>query len=526
MTVKHTEFSTKKPPQLVYLELGNGNGGMLLSISEEGFRFRAVTPVRANGDVPFAFSLDGSYRFEGSGSIEWVEEDGKSGGLRFTEISDEFRSELSKWLNAGSAQTLGREAMPAATEPIDTMERIRQEIRSGYPQRPAPQNSQPHSPQSSKQAPSKELRKEAPDLKPSEPKSKPVVPSPRKPQSVPEEAQPFPAPVPARPRTAESLVGARLFPLPPTSTPPGEDKKLTIGSAFLKPPQDAKPVRTSDHSSPAFTPSPQNSGRSFAQNPPKANILNSAMAIPVATRPHIPPLEESFENAWENAKLNAPAETPHLSRAAAGGIIALALAVILAAVAYNFRQDIGNILVQMGHSISGDTHSASVPAAESTKPDVPADDQQRAQVPSEIQSTDAGNEHKSSAVPPSGPNDGGASTVKPPATQNTAIKPQDTTDTKTEAPDSQTGQEEFNAARDILRGPYRAAEMPKAIDLLWAGVRKGYVPAEVTLADLFRRGEGVDQSCAQAKVLLIAASKKGSTDAKLMLRLMAEKGCD
>jgi TPR repeat protein len=68
--------------------------------------------------------------------------------------------------------------------------------------------------------------------------------------------------------------------------------------------------------------------------------------------------------------------------------------------------------------------------------------------------------------------------------------------------------------------------MPKAVDLLWAGVRKGYVPAEVTLADLFRRGEGVDRSCAQAKVLLVAASKKGSTDAKLMLRLMAEKGCD
>jgi hypothetical protein len=84
MTVGHRNFAQKKPEQLVYLELGGGNGGMLLSISDEGFRFRAVSPVRANGVMPFAFSLDGNQRLEGDGVIEWVEEDGKSGGLRFT----------------------------------------------------------------------------------------------------------------------------------------------------------------------------------------------------------------------------------------------------------------------------------------------------------------------------------------------------------------------------------------------------------------------------------------------------------
>jgi TPR repeat protein len=63
------------------------------------------------------------------------------------------------------------------------------------------------------------------------------------------------------------------------------------------------------------------------------------------------------------------------------------------------------------------------------------------------------------------------------------------------------------------------------VDLLWAGVRKGYVPAEVTLADLFRRGDGVEKNCDQARVLLVAASKKGSSDARQMLEQIAEQGC-
>ena len=88
-----------------------------------------------------------------------------------------------------------------------------------------------------------------------------------------------------------------------------------------------------------------------------------------------------------------------------------------------------------------------------------------------------------------------------------------------------SGQEEFNAAREMLRGDRRHRDLSRAVDLLWAGVRKGYVPAEVTLADLYRRGDGVAKSCDQAQVLLVAASKKGSPEARQMLEQMAEEGC-
>src|SRR6476661_207277 len=115
MAVSQKSFARKKPDQLVYLELGSGNGGMLLSISEDGFRFRAVSPVRPNGLMPFAFSFDGSHRLQGIGEVEWLEDDGKSGGMRFVEVSPDFRSALGQWLALDSRQAhAGREVTPRA----------------------------------------------------------------------------------------------------------------------------------------------------------------------------------------------------------------------------------------------------------------------------------------------------------------------------------------------------------------------------------------------------------------------------
>ena len=133
MEVDQQTFAQKKPDQLVYLELGSGNGGMLLSISNDGFRFRAVSGIRPDGTFPFAFSLDGSHRLQGIGEIAWLESDGKSGGMRFVDVSSEFREALDKWLSTASRhRDSGREVTPAAATPLDTMEKIRDELRRGF----------------------------------------------------------------------------------------------------------------------------------------------------------------------------------------------------------------------------------------------------------------------------------------------------------------------------------------------------------------------------------------------------------
>ena len=76
---RHSQRS--RPEQLVYVELETNNGGMMLNVSEQGFHFRAVSPVPQNGNIRFAFAIDGTRRLEGTGELEWAEENGRVGGF-------------------------------------------------------------------------------------------------------------------------------------------------------------------------------------------------------------------------------------------------------------------------------------------------------------------------------------------------------------------------------------------------------------------------------------------------------------
>jgi hypothetical protein len=102
-TSERSQFPSIKLDQLVYVELESGNGGMMLSVSEEGFSFRAVTPVRPNGKIHFSFLINDSDKLEGFGNIEWTEDDGKVAGLQFAELTPQFQQSLRRWLSQLSA---------------------------------------------------------------------------------------------------------------------------------------------------------------------------------------------------------------------------------------------------------------------------------------------------------------------------------------------------------------------------------------------------------------------------------------
>jgi hypothetical protein len=566
MAVGHQDFTQKKPDQLVYLELGVGNGGMLLTISEDGFRFRAVTPLRANASMPFAFSLDGRNRLEGEGTVEWVEEDGKSGGMRFTEVSPEFHATLGAWLNSDVSHQAGREVTPDAATPLDTMEKIRQELRAGYPQRPA--DATPAA-RVLEQKPAPRAFPHTVAQKNVSEKSSPDKNFPEKnvtEKSLPAQKKPtiFARTSEKMPDSKEPLTASRLFPLSSAnSTEPR--KSATVSSAFLKP---AKPVESvpalpakreapyTPASSALFRKAPKPPETPVDAEPPAAEPLVATEPFAAAhARPFIPPLEESFEQAWERARLTSPPDSPHLSRAAAGSIIAIALAIIFGALAYNFRQDIGSIFIQLGQSISGENRTAA-PApspSQESKPDTtpsaeanqtrsqPAASQSAASQPQNAPA-ESGNVGKSSAnstnpntnaakgaVTPgaSGMKSGNAAppVVNVPENSSPGVSADPAAKTSVTA-DSGIGQEEFAAAQDVLRGGNRQRDLSRAVALLWSSVKKGYVPAEVTLADLYRRGDGVEKNCDQARVLLVAASKKGSFEARQILEQIAEQGCE
>jgi PilZ domain len=113
----------KRFENLLYVEVEPGNGGMVLNLSEHGFGFRAVKRVRPNTEVKFAFNLDEKRRLEGRGRLEWSDKEGRVAGVQFTDVSDEFLSEMRSWManateypmqNGGSRSGSSVPAVPAA----------------------------------------------------------------------------------------------------------------------------------------------------------------------------------------------------------------------------------------------------------------------------------------------------------------------------------------------------------------------------------------------------------------------------
>jgi hypothetical protein len=87
------------------------------------------------------------------------------------------------------------------------------------------------------------------------------------------------------------------------------------------------------------------------------------------------------------------------------------------------------------------------------------------------------------------------------------------------------GGEDLLLAQPYLNNKSGPGGSAVAVRLLWAAVEKGNVQAEITLADLYSRGDGVKKSCDQARVLLRAAAEKGSDEASQELATVIRTGC-
>ncbi len=96
--LERRQSARKRFENLLYVEVEPGNGGMVLNLSEHGFGFRAVKRVRPKQEVKFAFNLDEKRRVEGRGRLEWSDKEGRVAGVKFTEVSDEFLSEMRNWM--------------------------------------------------------------------------------------------------------------------------------------------------------------------------------------------------------------------------------------------------------------------------------------------------------------------------------------------------------------------------------------------------------------------------------------------
>jgi TonB family protein len=101
-------------PSLAYVELDEGNGGIILNISEGGLSVQAVAGLM-DGLLPgVRFQLaETDTWIEANARITWTNETRKLAGLEFVDLSEDCRGSIRKWLERDSHPTAGSEAADA-----------------------------------------------------------------------------------------------------------------------------------------------------------------------------------------------------------------------------------------------------------------------------------------------------------------------------------------------------------------------------------------------------------------------------
>ncbi len=563
MTIK-TERRKKarnRPRSLVYVELESANGGMMRDLSEEGFALRAMMPLQASAKTQFAFSLDGKKRISGEGRIAWVKEDGRVAGIEFCGLPQSAREEIRGWL--ARIDLPGREEhKPAAFGDSDasTMEELRMEAHRSLAHVAAPKAEPvevaPHREPEIAATPvakvnrAEERREEVHSSPPQAAVSttKPVEITPaREPEilpipearvsrpevhleevhsSLPRMAMPTIRPVEAKPEVVAEKSSIAVPETPAHEEQ--EEKRFTLPRVSLASVGSA--ARTELVETPAeivAEPSVEVQ-RELPTVPEKMVVEEELEPLPVESR--LEPLPELEVESEFSEKIEEPL-WKHFTLGRAIGI--MVLLTLMAGAVVGHRQ-VGHALVWLGQMIAGDEETA--PAHTSTsEPAVPTSPAANttSQVPVTARPVSSAAPEAAAASGsmegrPTTPALSPAVTKTPstPALQPAMQQSREPGTVSTSEADTEGGLQEYREATWILKDKKREGEIPEAVRLLWAAVEKGNVRAEMTLAEMYQRGQGVAKSCDQARILWSAAVQKGSGEAQKQLEALAREGCE
>jgi hypothetical protein len=102
----------KAPERLTYINLQSGYAGIVRDISDGGLRFRVIDPLQESEQVHFWFVANFS-RIGGTGNLVWMDETKQTGGLQFTQLSEESREQIRSWLRESSLRPgIGEDSTP------------------------------------------------------------------------------------------------------------------------------------------------------------------------------------------------------------------------------------------------------------------------------------------------------------------------------------------------------------------------------------------------------------------------------
>jgi hypothetical protein len=118
MSAERRHHSRKISEAPVHIQLSLDNSGRLLDLSEEGLGFQAIAPVHRNGPIFCWFSFDTGERIEAVSELAWMDETSKTGGLRFTAMSDQARERIGSWIGQGFAPKADSDRPKSQVTPI------------------------------------------------------------------------------------------------------------------------------------------------------------------------------------------------------------------------------------------------------------------------------------------------------------------------------------------------------------------------------------------------------------------------
>jgi hypothetical protein len=523
-----------KPSQLVYIEFGTDNGGMIKNVAEGGMRFFLMNPVIAGHKLHFGMTIDPSRRIEGEASIIWSDASGKSGGLSFAELSPKARQTLRSWLTEIEMDGLppGRPSSAVVEVPPASIPTPQAELDAAHPVEETSPPSLPASrppaaiPAAVQAAPAATPAPSAPASVPEAPLTHPVT-HPASPSSAAASPPiaPQPATVSGTPETApapvskvSASVAEKLLPsanLPslaydtprlatreewrramredagPAEKPTPETSPEKMLAALM--PLPAPPAPAPAPNAVSAPPESRSASRDAESAPPPQQPPPS-LPTPPSSRAEAPTFANaqalrgplSLGESFTQANFSAP-PTTGVSRSRLAMILALAAicgaAAAFAGIAY--RRNVGESLIAIGEKISGDSRSGE-PANVSPQ-----------------------NSPQDSSDPPN------ATPQEPAHSQPPQRSPLNFT------PQTQP------SAHDTTRDPASAKPKapPRDISSLWVAVENGDASAELVLANRYIDGDGVVKNCDQARVLLEAAAKRGNSAAAKRLAELPSTGC-
>jgi len=222
-------------------------------------------------------------------------------------------------------------------------------------------------------------------------------------------------------------------------------------------------------------------------------------AWPIDLHP-IPSLPSLFISTLPGQSQDSQASQRKIAYRLATGALIGVLVLVVVVLFEMFRPEIGASLIHLGEKISGIGPQRQTSSPLPSSAPVPAHPTPSTEAkPAVLQEEASGD----TALPLD------SSSQRNPPSPGLAIPR-----TK-EAPDRSPYRQPPNSAED------KGAEVTR----LWSAVASGNSSAEVDLARIYLRGDGVPRNCEQAEVLLRAAAKRGSVEARQQLKELQTSGC-